>query len=433
MHDHFVNENGLCLKKEIIESVAAKIEDEPGVVTQFSETRKNQKAPLCFSLSALQKKSSQLLGYSAKQVLGVVQSLYETHKAVTYPRTDCDYLPTEQFTEASQVLTALEKVDASLQPLIKQCDTYFKSSLWNDKKITAHHAIIPTINNHVDIDKMSSAELNLYDLIRRYYIAQFLGDYEYRQRKVEIHCAGECFSAMGNTPLKAGWKNAFSANTLDEDDEENEPYLPLLYNGQCVENKETKILSKKTQPPARFTEGTLIEAMKTIGQSVSDEQLKKILKDSSGIGTEATRANILETLFKRDYLKRSKKHVFSTEKGRALIDLVPIAVKDPVLTAHWEQQLDKIANGQAELNHFVMQQSDLLKNMLHDLTKHKSEQNPSALQLQSDTQTSTVYLCPKCESPLRRLKNKKGNAFWGCSQYPCCSFTTWEKDNKPSL
>lgn len=432
--DKVLDDKGYCVEQHIVDSVAAKIDDEPGVVKQYQESQKYQKAPVCFSLSALQKKASSLFGYSARQVLTIAQSLYETHKATTYPRTDCGFLPEEQFSEAKAVLAAMANADHTMQAFIVQCDPTFKSSVWNAKKVTAHHAIIPTMNDHVDIGKMSAEEINLYDLIRRQYLAQFLGDYAYLQRKVDIVCAGECFTATGHTPLTLGWKQAFVNKTLDDNHEEAEnSNIPQLKQGQTVQVQETNIEQKQTQPPARFSEGTLIDAMKTVGKTIDDATMKKVLKESSGIGTEATRANILEVLFKRGYLQRKNKHVISTQKGRALIDIVPELVKNPILTAQWEQQLEAIAVGNGDLDNFVRSQVTLLNDILAQLQKNNTNNQAAVLQLQSDTQNGKVYLCPQCEAPLRRLKNKKGKYFWGCGRYPQCTFTTWEKKGKPSL
>ncbi|MDP1574359.1 MAG: DNA topoisomerase III [Coxiellaceae bacterium] len=376
--DSVLDDNGHCLDKKILESIAIKINDKPGVIHSVKETQKKKTAPLCFSLSALQKKSSSVFGYSAKQVLDIAQSLYETHKATTYPRTDCDYLPEEQQGEIKNVLKAMTQIDNDITPLVKSCDLDFKSSVWNNKKITAHHAIIPTLNENVSIAKMSQAEFNIYDLIRRQYIAQFLGDYTYLQVYVEVICSGELFIATGNAPIKMGWKQAFNRHLLNDDDDGiaiNEK-LSTLMQGDVVENKETIVEKKQTKPPAHFTDGSLIDAMKTVGKFVEDEKFKKILKDSSGIGTEATRASILETLFKRGYLERKSKQVFSTKKGRALIDILPDAIKNPVLSAQWEEQLEKMTKGEGDFDAFIDSQKKLLHQVLDQLradykTKHK--------------------------------------------------------------
>ncbi|MBX9706199.1 MAG: DNA topoisomerase III [Gammaproteobacteria bacterium] len=428
-----LNNESYCVNQHVVETTAAKVEGEPGKVSNFTESVKYQSAPLCFSLSSLQKKVSSVFDYSAKQVLDIAQSLYETHKAITYPRTDCGYLPEEQFEEADAVLSALCKADNVMHSLVAICDTNFRAPVWDTSKITAHHGIIPTLNESINIHDMSLEEFNIYDLIRRQYLAQFLGDYEYQQRKIELQCAGETFIATGHTPVKLGWKQVFQSISVDNEVTEVTEQLPLLEVGQAVENQEVQVESKQTKPPARYTEGTLIEAMKNVAQHVEDNELKNILKESNGIGTEATRANILETLFNREYLARQKKQVISTDKGRALIALVPESVKNPLLTAQWEQQLDAIVEGQSDYNAFVESQANLLNQMLSDLQNEANHHIVASLQLQSDTQNSTVYMCPTCEAPLRRLKNKNGNYFWGCTRYPNCKFIGRDKKGKPII
>lgn len=428
-----LDEEGYCVNQQAVETVSAKVDGEPGKITEFAENLKHQSAPLCFSLSTLQKKASSTYGYSAKQVLDLAQSLYETHKAVTYPRTDCGYLPDEQFDEAPAVLKALSKADSTIKSVVTLCDTDFRSPVWNTSKVTAHHGIIPTLNDAVVIQAMSDDEFNLYDLIRRQYLAQFLGDYEYQERKVEIQCAGEIFTATGHTPVKHGWKQAFQQDRMESDSLEAAEVLPRLIKNQAVENHQVRVESKQTKPPARFTEGTLIEAMKNVAKDITDTELKQVLKENNGIGTEATRANILETLFKREYIERQKKQVVSTNKGRALIALVPESVKNPLMTARWEQQLEAIVAGEGNHDTFLDSQTVLLHQMLTDLQQDVNQQIVASLQLQSDTQNGTVYMCSSCEAPLRRLKNKNGHYFWGCTRYPNCKFIARDKKNKPII
>jgi len=433
----FFDENGHCLDRKLIESIAAKLEDEPAQVISCEEIKKTQKSPLCFSLSALQKQASSQWGYSAKRVLELAQRLYETHKAITYPRTDCGYLPIEQFDEAPQLLSTLANIDPAIKALVDVCEPQVKSSVWNDQKVTAHHAMIPTLNDKVMLDKMTPEERHIYDLIRDQYLAQFLGDYEYQQRRIELLCAGETFTVTGNTPLKLGWKQILETNSREETNTENPPEnleaLPKFVKGQRVINQAITIECKQTKPKPRFSDGTLIEAMKNVGSSVQEKTLKDILKNSHGMGTEATRANIIETLCKRGYLIRQKKHLLSTQKGRALIALVPDKLKNPRLTAQWEQKLHQIAQGNGDVDAFLQAQAHELTGMLEELQSKSTIQKAATLQLQSETQNNKVYLCPKCQAPLRRLKNKKGRYFWGCTQYPKCDFTTWEKKGKPSL
>jgi DNA topoisomerase-3 len=204
------DEQGRCTNQKIIAQVSDEIKNGQGVVTQFSEIKKSQTAPLCLSLSSLQKIGSARYGFGAKEVLDIAQSLYETHKATTYPRTDCGYLPESQFKESPQVLAALGRVDPSLKQLLELTDATYKSKTWNDKKITAHHGIIPTLNDKVKINAMSDKEIKLYDVIRRYYIAQFLGNYDYLARNATCVISEYRFSANHNTPLKSGFKQAIA-------------------------------------------------------------------------------------------------------------------------------------------------------------------------------------------------------------------------------
>src|ERR1700677_1226456 len=206
--EHLTDPEDRLINKPALDTLIEKIKtgDKTGEVLEFTQSHKNTSAPVCFSLSSLQKIASSKFGFSAKETLTIAQSLYETHKATTYPRTDTGYLPESQFQESTQILNALQTINPEWAVLIQKADPTFKSSIWNDSKVTAHHGIIPTLNKNVNISAMSANEQKLYDLICRYYIAQFLGDYEYSNRKTKILCQGEPFTATSNTPLAPGWK-----------------------------------------------------------------------------------------------------------------------------------------------------------------------------------------------------------------------------------
>lgn len=416
--------DGRCINQQIITQVAGATKNAEGVVTQFSETKKSQSAPLCLSLSALQKLASAKYGFGAKEVLDIAQSLYETHKATTYPRTDCGYLPESQFSEAPNVLSALGIIDSSIRPLLDLTNTSYESKTWNDKKITAHHGIIPTLNDKVKLNSMSDKEFKLYDVIRRYYIAQFLGTYDYLARSATCVVNEHRFSANHNTPLKPGFKQAIADLNVDEQESPDELTLPMLKQGDSADCIDTDVQSKKTKPPARFSEGTLIAAMKSIAKYVDDTSLKKILKDTAGIGTEATRANILETLINREYVAKKGKQLISTKKGRALIELLPDSITNPATTAIWEQELDNIAEGKSDMNDFLDEQADTLEGMIEQL--EKLSQSKSAISNQA------VYPCPDCNKPMTRRKGKKGY-WWGCTGYPDCKTTAFDEKGRPKF
>lgn len=369
------DEEGRCLNKQVVITTASKIRGKEGRIAQFEDKQKSQAAPLCLSLSQLQKVASSRFGLSAQRTLDTAQSLYETHKAITYPRTDCGYLPISQFGDSKIILKNLKKINESLSALIERCDLDFKSLVWDDRKITAHHAMIPTLNEHIQIAKMNDDERKIYDLVCGYYVAQFLGDYEYTQRSVNVLCEAELFKASSITPLKQGWKNALKNTTENDVENDNLNLIPLLQQNEKIMHTDEEILEKQTQPPARFTEGTLIDAMKTIGKHVSDEKFKKILKETAGIGTEATRANIIETLFKRGYIEKKGKQIFAMAKGRQLISLLPLRICDPILTATMEQDLDFVSQGQLKLETFI----SLLKESLHQMlaSLQQTALNPS--------------------------------------------------------
>ncbi|MCW5590020.1 MAG: DNA topoisomerase 3 [Legionellales bacterium] len=417
------DEEGRCLNKSNVDTIINKLNGESGVVKHFSNIDKKTSPPTCFSLSGLQKLCSSKLGLTAKQTLQIAQSLYEKHKATTYPRTDSGYLPEEQFSDASNILETLSNTDESIKELINECDASLKSPTWNDKKVTAHHGIIPTNHSNIALSDMSEDEFKVYDLIRRYYIAQFLGNYEYQQRRVEVDCAGEVFKSSYNEPLKPGWKRALNIEQIEDGNEENGTTIPFLKEDQSVDLKSTDIKAKQTKPPSRFTEGTLISSMKNIAKFVNEPEMKKILRDTSGIGTEATRADIIEKLINRGFIERKKKQLISTKRGRSLIDIVPEQMKNPATTALWEQELDNIAEGKGELSEFLLDQEEVLEFMLEDLS--------SMRELKAKTfDTGVIHPCPKCKSPLIKRKGKNGY-FWGCSRYPDCNTVMQDKKGKP--
>ena len=417
------DEQGQCVDLNVVEKAALAIQQQAGQVINFSETKKSQSAPLCLSLSSLQKIASAKFGFGAKEVLDIAQSLYETHKATTYPRTDCGYLPESQFSEAASILKNLKVIDETLTPLIALCDTNLKSKVWNDKKITAHHGIIPTLNNRVNIKAMSAKELKLYNIIRSYYLAQFLGPYEYIVRAVLVEVGEYQFGTSENTPLKPGWKEALSAFEEGEV-QKSEQALPRLQEKDMLLCQSSEIEAKKTKPPARFTEGTLIAAMKSVARYVDDARLKKVLKETAGIGTEATRANILETLLNRDYVAKKGKQLISTEKGRALIKLLPDSITNPATTALWEQELDNIAEGKSDIDDFLDEQSDALEGMIEQLQKLAESESPVS--------SHESVSCPECKKPMTKRKGKKGY-WWGCTGYPDCTITAFDEKGRPKF
>lgn len=423
---------GRCLDQQIVSDVAAKIKNKAAKVEESEDERKKTTAPACLSLSELQSQASSKFGMSAKRTLDIAQLLYEKG-IITYPRSDSGFLPESQLNDAAKILDNMKSIDSELSALISKCDYKQKSSVWKkwDNNSPSHHAIIPTESKSVDLRKLTKAEQQIYDLICRYYIAQFLGDYIYTSRTIVVVCENEIFKAVSNELVERGWKAILTFNDKVDIDKsgDKENGLPKLRKGIVLDNSNSKIEAKQTKPSVYFTEGTLIHAMKNVGKYVVDVDLKKVLKETSGIGTVATRDSVIETLIKRNYLERKNKKLISTKKGRSFIKLMPLVVKDPATTARWEQSLEEIAEGKRQLKLFSSQQHQVLSSMLSTLALQKVD-----VSAKPEGLSETKYLCSKCKKPLRRIKSKQSSGyFWGCTGFPECRVIHPDKKAKPDM
>ncbi len=411
-----------CFEKVMAKTVLQRCQQQNGIVTTARTQGKKQSPPLLYNLSALQQEASRRWAYGAQEVLNIAQALYETHKLTSYPRSDCEYLPLSQFKDVSSVLQAMCKTDPSLCSLISQADQSRKSRVWNDKKITAHHGIIPT-QASTQINRLNHKELNIYDLIRRRYLAQFFPDFEYDQSVIIVTIGRDLFKATGNITRIEGWK------LLINDKADKDQILPAVSKGESLYCKQLELKEKQTKPPRHFTEGTLIRAMETIGSQITDKVMKKILRDTAGLGTQATRANIIQTLLQRKFIYKDKKLIKATTLGFDLIDSVPEAIKDPALTAQWEQQLDDLANNKIpDIQPFLQQQIDLLKSIIRQLKQEKSPVQNSPGTAKAGYPPGSA--CPECGQPLeirKAIKGKRiGQDYIGCSGFPECRFFSWK-------
>ncbi|HEY6528443.1 MAG TPA: DNA topoisomerase III [Cellvibrionaceae bacterium] len=341
----FCDSEGRVLSKPLCEHVIKRITGKPALVDEFTTQRKTQNAPLPYSLSSLQIDAAKQLKLSAQTVLDLCQSLYENHQLITYPRSDSRYLPEDHWQEASTILTAIKHNASQLGTAVQQADCALRSKCWNDKKVDAHHAIIPTAK-HTNAEALSRHEQAIYQLICRHYLAQFYPAWITDQQTLMLRIDTGLFKANGATVLQWGWKFLWSKNTDDDTSEQALPKLKAGDAGQCLRGL---LLEKATQPPEHFTDASLLAAMTGIARFVTDPLLKPILKETDGIGTEATRAGIIELLFRREYLTRDKKYIVATNKGKALIIALPPSASTPDMTAHWERKLSAIAQG--ELNY----------------------------------------------------------------------------------
>ncbi|WP_101776050.1 DNA topoisomerase III [Pasteurella oralis] len=406
--EQYCDEDGLCLNQHVLMQVNQQIQQIASAKVISVETkREKENQPLLFSLSDLQGECNRLFNMGAQQVLDIAQSLYETHKATTYPRTDCQYLPESQFAEVGIVLQSLVKSDIELQKILPHLNLSQKSRAWNDKKITAHHGIIPT-SSIVNLTKMSLDEIKVYDLIRRRYLAQFLPISESDKTVIQLDSAGHQLLSQGKVLINPGWKILFGKTVAQDENAEEKQTLPMLKQNQVCKILETKINTLQTTPPNHYTEGTLLSAMKNAARFVTDERLKQRLRETEGLGTEATRAGIIQSLFTKGFLKRKGKSIISTEQAIALIDNLPLLLKDPGLTALWEQALNQIENRELSLDAFMQKQTHFIKVLMNECLQQGMKLN-----------NIEIKKCPKCHAPMVKRHNTHGT-FWGCSQYPQC-------------
>ncbi len=399
-----LDSEGRLVDAAVAEELARAARGAEGRVTGVTREKKKTAPPLPHCLSSLQKAASSRFGMTAQQVLDTAQSLYEK-KVTTYPRTDCRYLPVEQFGDAGRILEALSGAPG-LEAAAKGGDARLKGAAWDTKKVTAHHAIIPTGERP---GGLTEREKQLYGMIALAYILQFYPALRYEAQKIRVNIGDTVWEARGRCILEAGWTACGEA----DDEEKKDQSLPAVRNGDAVNCTDVDILKKKTTPPPRFTEGSLIEAMANVHRFVADAQAKAALRENEGIGTEATRAGILETLKQRKYLKPEGKALVSTALAGQVIDLVPQLLKDPVTTAQWESRLKAIARGENTLDAFMADQVRELPQLVAGIF---------AADVKKLTGSGPAHPCPQCGKALRRREGAKG-AFWGCSGYPECRVT----------
>ena len=414
------------IAKALLEKFATKTEF--GKITAYQKAQKKEAQRLPFSLSTLQVLAGRRFGYEPQLVLDTAQKLYE-RKLTTYPRSDCEFLPQNQYGDAKIILRNLTGCgDEQLQTWASNSDLKIKSRAWNDKKITAHHAIIPT-RIKVNLNSLSAVERNLYFLIAQAYIAQFYPLHIYDQTKVQVTYMQENFTTSGRVVKQMGWKELYSQKhepqDKNKDKKEEEASLPAMKRGDEVEYMKGEYDKKSTKPPTRLTGSTLLAGMKEIHKYVKDSEVKKKLKDIYGIGTEATRASIIEDLIKRGFLQTEgkKKYLIPTSMAYTLIDALPDELTYPDFTAVWEDYLHSLSEGEGTVDDFLAKQAQFTQNLC-------AKANKTVLIAKDD---ETAIKCPRCKRGILVKRNGKNGAFWGCSNFPQCRMTCNDVDGKPDL
>ena len=386
--------------RAFVESVQKSIAGKQATVAKLERATKHQAPPAAYDLTELQRDANKKYGYSAKQTLSYMQSLYERHKVLTYPRTDSRYITDDI------VATIPERLRSIAQgPYQKAAMTLYRKPLStkyivNNAKVTDHHAIIPT-EQPANFSKLTYEERNIYDLVVRRFIAVLSEDCEYDEVKVTLDIGGKNFYAKGKVFKKNGWKDIYGT-AADEDDEEAEiksQQLPEMRQGMTLPVQNTKIATGKTRPPARYTEATLLSAMENPSKQIADKRLKAIIETTSGLGTPATRADIIEKLFDNFSIERVGKEIHPTAKGKQLIKIVPPDLKSATLTAQWEQQLQNISRGTASMKKFIGEMREYASSLVSMVI---------ASEAQYTHDNATKEKCPVCGKYLLEVNGKKG-------------------------
>ncbi|WP_455795990.1 DNA topoisomerase III [Clostridium butyricum] len=395
---NWVNEKGnnSTFKEEIADSIVNKCKGQNGEVLEVKKTTKKKYSPALYDLTELQRDANKIWGYSAKQTLNLMQRLYENHKVLTYPRTDSRYVTSDIVATIPERLKAVSfgeyRVAAQqiLNTGVKANKNYVDNS-----KVSDHHAIIPT-EEKGSLANLSSDEKHIYDLVVKRFLSVLLPAYEYEQTTVTVNIGKETFSAKGNITKSKGWKMLYDNLNDDEDSQE----LPHLNKGDNIIIKSVNKVKKQTTPPARFNEATLLSAMESPQKYINIEKdAAKTLNETGGLGTVATRADIIEKLFNSFVIEKKGKDIYPTSKGKQLIELVPKDLKSPLLTAKWESQLDQIAKGKRDNLSFIKEMKNYSVALVEDVKCGSSKFTHDNL---------TGKKCPECGKYMLEVKTKNG-------------------------
>ncbi|EDT75965.1 DNA topoisomerase III [Clostridium butyricum] len=395
---NWVNEKGnnSTFKEEIADSIVNKCKGQNGEVLEVKKTTKKKYSPALYDLTELQRDANKIWGYSAKQTLNLMQRLYENHKVLTYPRTDSRYVTSDIVATIPERLKAVSfgeyRVAAQqiLNTGVKANKNYVDNS-----KVSDHHAIIPT-EEKGSLANLSSDEKHIYDLVVKRFLSVLLPAYEYEQTTVTVNIGKETFSAKGNITKSKGWKMLYDNLNDDEDSQE----LPHLNKGDNIIIKSVNKVKKETTPPARFNEATLLSAMESPQKYINIEKdAAKTLNETGGLGTVATRADIIEKLFNSFVIEKKGKDIYPTSKGKQLIELVPKDLKSPLLTAKWESQLDQIAKGKRDNLSFIKEMKNYSVALVEDVKCGSSKFTHDNL---------TGKKCPECGKYMLEVKTKNG-------------------------
>ena len=378
-------------------------------ITDVHKTKKKTFSPGLYDLTELQRDANRRFGFSAKETLNIMQRLYENHKVLTYPRTDSRYISSDVVPTIKERLKAINFGPyKTFVPTLLKAPIHTSKSFVDDRKVSDHHAIIPT-EEFVQLDHMTNEERKIYDLVVRRFISVLYPAYEYEQTSLKGTAAGQLFSSKGNKILTPGWKAVYENdnNAHWEDDFDDEPHnfsvsgqnLSELKKGKYLTIDRATLTSGKTKPPARFTEATLLSAMENPVKYMEskDAAARKTLGETGGLGTVATRADIIEKLFHTFLIEKKGQEILITSKGKQLLELVPEDLKKPELTASWEMELSHIAKGTQKEQVFLHDIQDYTRSLIQDIKTADGTFKHDNL---------TNHKCPRCGKRMLAVNGK---------------------------
>ncbi|MGJ7919139.1 DNA topoisomerase III [Neobacillus sp. LXY-4] len=395
--------NSRSFDKDKIDAIVKKLGQQNAIVTEVEKKAKKSFAPGLYDLTELQRDANKIFGYSAKETLNIMQKLYEQHKVLTYPRTDSRFISQDIVGTIPERLKACgvgEYRSLANKILTKPIKT--SKAFVDDSKVSDHHAIIPT-EGYVNYSAFTDKERKIYDLVVKRFLAVLFPAFEYEQLTLHAKIGDERFVARGKTILSSGWKEVYNNHFEDDDsvDDLKEQILPRFEKGDTVNIKLIAQTSGQTKPPARFNEATLLSAMEnpTKYLEAQNKQLAETLKSTGGLGTVATRADIIEKLFNSFLIEKRGKEIFITSKGKQLLDLVPDELKSPALTAKWEQKLEAIAKGKLRKDEFIKEMKSYTKEIVAEIKASDKKYKHDNI---------STKACPDCGKPMLEVNGKKG-------------------------
>ncbi len=455
-------ENKRLIDRQAAENIAAKTQGQPGKIIKVEQKEISEAPPLLFDLTSLTVAASKRYGFSAEKVLELAQSLYEK-KAITYPRTDCAYLPADLIPKLPAHLQAIRQ-----GPYLESAEEALKLGVPQGKRvintITAHHAIIPS-TERINPGRLSAAEGNLYDLIVRRFLAVWFPAARYQQTEIVTEVAQELFRTKGKVLLSPGWKKVYHFKDLQEPrkktgkdkpsdgNEDENKELPPVYQGESVQTQEVRIEEKTTQPPKRFTQGDLLKAMEGAGKQIEDDVLRQQMK-GKGLGTVATRPAIIENLIQRGYVRQEQRALKPTDKGTQLISLIQNKLPQARLlisaemTGQLEYDLAQVEKGELTLEKYMSEVEEAIIRILNELRTYEQRHGKTPLALApaktaqkakkpvkaerlhntqpekplQEKNCEELGACPRCGGGV--IEGQKG---YGCSNWKNgCSFVVWK-------